>query len=103
MRIKPDGRLPPRYDAATLFQLFRELSFQLNGISEGTIQAFHNASAAMPTSGTYANGDFVKKKPIAEAGGAGAKYVILGWIRLTDGSAHVLNTDWLEARALTGN
>lgn len=28
--------------------------------------------------------------------------VVTGWVRLTTGSAHVLNTDWAEMRTLTG-
>lgn len=103
MRLKPDNRLPQTYDAATLQRLLAEFAQQVNGISEGQMQARTNASASMPSSGSYANGDFVAKKPIAEAGGGGSKYVILGWLRLTNSAAHVLNTDWVEARVLTGN
>ena len=60
-------------------------------------------AAAMPTSGEYARGDFVMNNTISELGVALSKYVILGWSRLVTGTAHVLNTDWLEARCLTGN
>jgi hypothetical protein len=60
-------------------------------------------AAAMPTSGEYAKGDFVHNSNISELGSASSKYIILGWSRLVTGTAHVLNTDWLEARCLTGN
>ena len=60
-------------------------------------------SAAMPTSGEYAKGDFVHNSNISELGSVASKYIILGWSRLVTGTAHVLNTDWLEARCLTGN
>ena len=60
-------------------------------------------AAAMPTSGEYARGDFVMNNTISELGVVTSKYIILGWSRLVTGTAHVLNTDWLEARCLTGN
>jgi hypothetical protein len=60
-------------------------------------------ASAMPTSGEYARGDFMMNNTISELGSASSKYIILGWSRLVTGTAHVLNTDWLEARCLTGN
>ncbi|RUW24663.1 glycosyl hydrolase family 28-related protein [Mesorhizobium sp. M4B.F.Ca.ET.013.02.1.1] len=45
-------------------------------------------SAAMPATGTYVAGAFVRNSAPA-AGSA-----IEGWLRLTTGSAHVLGTDW---------
>lgn len=84
-------------------RLYRDIAQQVNKLSEGAMSASYTASVAMPTSGTYAIGDYVKKKVPVEAGSASSKYVIKGWIRLTDGSAHVLNTDWVTDRALTGN
>ena len=81
----------------------KDISQQLNGLTEGSITARHSALAAIPASGTYKSGDFVPKSSYSEAGGAGSKYVVIGWNRLTSGSAHVLNTDWVEARILTGN
>ena len=44
-------------------------------------------AGAMPTTGTYGQGDVVYHS--APAAGSPA-----GWVRLTTGSAHVLNTDW---------
>lgn len=60
-------------------------------------------SVAIPSAGTYRTGDYVKKRVPVQAGTAGSRYVVKGWIRLTDGNAHVLGTDWVEDRALTGN
>ena len=60
-------------------------------------------ATAMPTTGEYARGDFVYNSTISELGSVSSKYIILGWSRLVTGTAHVLNTDWLEARCLTGN
>jgi hypothetical protein len=73
---------------------------------------------AMPAGGRFKAGDFAPKAAIVQAGSVGSKYVVRGWNRLTDsngtvvvggalngatGSNHVLGTDWLEARELTGN
>lgn len=60
-------------------------------------------ASAMPTSGSWTTDDYVQNTAKTELGGAGSKYVIKGWIRMTTGSANVLNTDWLQDRALTGN
>lgn len=61
------------------------------------------AAAAMPTSGTYKQGDYVDNSSasIAEQGSSGAGYTVAGWRRLTTGSAHVLGTDWAERREPT--
>lgn len=58
---------------------------------------------AMPTSGTYNKQDEVYNINKVEQGTAGNKYVVDRWLRLTDGSNHVLGTDWLEIRLYTGN
>lgn len=59
---------------------------------------------AMPTTGTYVFGHVVDKvnPVVVTSGGAGTHYINLGWMRMNTGSAHVLNTDWRELRALTG-
>lgn len=62
-----------------------------------------NSATAMPTTGAYAKGDFVVNTNPSELGTAGSKYIIHGWIRMTTSSNHVLNTDWFQARTLTGN
>jgi hypothetical protein len=58
---------------------------------------------ARPSSGSWEVGDYARNIGPAELGSASSKYIILGWARLTTGSGHVLNTDWFECRALTGN
>jgi len=77
-------------------------------IEYGTITGYE--ASAMPTTGTYNSGDYVRNKAALTilswsggfAGLSGAKYVLKGWTRITTGSANVLNTDWVEDRALTG-
>ena len=56
----------------------------------------------IPTAGTYISGHIVKKNNAVVAGTGPNQYVVTGWVRLTTGSAHVLNTDWAEMRTLTG-
>jgi hypothetical protein len=65
-------------------------------------RSFHSA-AAMPTSGSWMTGMFVKNTSITESGSTPNKYTVDGWSRLTTGTANVLNTDWREMRCLTGN
>lgn len=47
--------------------------------------------SAMPSSGYYAQGHYVRKlNPRANG--------VLGWVRLTNGNEHVLGTDWAEIK-----
>ena len=54
-------------------------------------------SMAMPSTGTYTIGEFVWNSTPSIASGK----VLLGWSRLTTGSAHVLNTDWTPCYTTT--
>ena len=110
MRLTESPVLPSNpqtaYDNAlrfTLAKLLREISQKVNQLASGTLAGSDLTATAVPASGTWAKGDYVRKSNPVEAGGAGAKYVILGWVRITDGTGNTLNTDWLECRALTGN
>lgn len=60
------------------------------------------ASSSVPTAGKYLTGMFVANSNPSVSGTAGSRYTVQGWSRLTNGSGHVLNTDWAEVRALTG-
>ena len=60
------------------------------------------SSVTLPTTGTYVLGLYVPKLIPVVQGAATSQYVVQGWVRLTTGSAHVLNTDWAEVRTLTG-
>ena len=59
--------------------------------------------AALPAQSTWKIGDIAHNSAISELGVAPNKYIIEGWARITDGTGNVLNTDWLQRRALTGN
>lgn len=59
-------------------------------------------SGSMPTTGKYVKGHEVYTTGGNVAGAPGSQYFVTGWRRLTTGSNHVLNTDWVELRSLTG-
>ena len=104
MKLDPSPRFSA--DDGRLYQklsiLFRSIAQQVNDLSEGRITANYSAQAAMPTAGTWQKGDFIRNTTPTVTGGAGNKYVIFGWSRITSGSANVLDTDWVEVRTLTG-
>ena len=54
-------------------------------------------SSAMPTSGNYKKGDYIRNTNPSIS----ANTVIIGWLRITTGSNHVLNTDWVEIKQST--
>ena len=54
-------------------------------------------SSVIPSAGTYQKGDFVRNTNPSIVANA----VIFGWLRITDGSNHVLNTDWVEIKQST--
>lgn len=119
----PTGRLSVRRQGASAGA--EELRFSTEGIAGAVFvscptyasgqtrrlnlrRAIHFVDA-MPSSGTWEQGDIaVLNTPTIQtwsggfAGLNGAKYTLLGWRRIVTGSAHVLNTDWVECRTLTG-
>jgi hypothetical protein len=105
MRLDPFPRFPaePRFWERKLTDLFRDTAKQVNDLTEGRVAAVTNAATSVPTTGTWFQGDFVRHSAPTEAGTAGSKYVVTGWLRLTSGSGNVLNTDWVATRSLTGN
>lgn len=87
-----------------LLDFFRPLVTKVNGLATGAItHSADNGATVMPTSGTWKKGDFVVNTSPAELGAAASKYVVIGWIRLTDGAANVANVDWVATRCPTGN
>jgi hypothetical protein len=107
MKVDIDPRLPivpPNNPYLTglsrrLYELFRQISSQVNGISEGSIVASYNADTAAPTTGTYHQGDFIRNSSPTELGTAGSKYTIFGWICTVSGTPGT----WVQQRFLTGN
>lgn len=104
MKVFPSLRVGSDLDGLrySLSQEWPRMAGAVNALAEGRISGV-NGYSSVPTSGSWAIGDFVRNSAPVEAGISPNKYVVLGWIRITDGSNNVLNTDWLECRALTGN
>jgi hypothetical protein len=71
-----------------------------NGVSFVSNIPKEYMAESIPTSGSfYLPGDYVTKTNPVKTGFVGQpNYVIQGWRRLTAGSGHVLNTDWVEDR-----
>ena len=61
------------------------------------------AGTGIPT-GTqkYLQGHVIRRHTPTVVASGTSDYVIIGWVRLTTGTGHVLNTDWAEMRILTG-
>lgn len=83
----------------SLYDLLKRIAYQLNALSEGTLAATYNAQTAAPTTGTWAQGDFIRNSTPSEAGTAGSKYVVLGFLCTVSGTPGT----WVQTRALTGN
>lgn len=77
----------------------REHADQVNRLSEGRISARYNARPSVPTTDTWAQGDFVANSAPSELGAAGSKYVIEGWVCVVGGTPGT----WVQKRFLTGN
>ena len=81
-----------------LIRYLRDVARQVNGITEGHGYAFHGAMTAAPTTGSFSQGDLIRKSDPVEAGAAGSKYVIWGYLCVASGTPGT----WVELRALTG-
>ena len=101
MKLDPQPRFPDDRGQfeRKLTELFRDAAQQVNAAADGQMVASNNARTSIPTTGTFAKGDFVRKSAPSVASSG----VVVGWLRITDGSAHVLNTDWVELVVPTVN
>ena len=63
------------------------------------IAAIVDVVKAVRDPGTWAQGDVIRNATPAEAGSAGSKYVVTGWICTASGAPGT----WLQCRVLTGN
>lgn len=100
--IAYDLRLSSKNDAnfdVQISAVLRELGTRINLLSHGALAGIRGIATAAPTTGTWAKGDVVRNSAPAEAGGAGSKYVIYGWICSAAGTPGT----WLQIRTLTGN
>ena len=81
-----------------LTDLWRATNQQVNQLTEGQITAVHNAATSVPTTGTFAPGDFIRNSAPSELGTAGSKYVLTGWLCTVGGTPGT----FVQCRALTG-
>ena len=70
----------------------------VNALAAGSIDAV-DARASAPAAGSHKHGDFVRNSVPTEAGTAGSKYVVFGWLCVASGSPGT----FVQARFLTGN
>ncbi len=80
-------------------ELFRDMARKVNAMARGTFSAIDNAAASAPTTGTYAQGDFVANINPVEAGVIGMRYVVMGWVCVAGGTPGT----WVQSRTFTGN
>jgi hypothetical protein len=106
MRLEENPQLPMNPDTAYLVSLTQFLSRVLkntaqkvNQIGDGRINGSDFTAAVIPTTGMFRQGDFVKNSAPVEAGTAGSRYVVIGWICTVSGTPGTL----LPVRTLTGN
>lgn len=106
MRLEENPQLPSNPDSPyaqnlnfTLSRLLRNIAAKVNAIGDGKLVGSDLVAAAVPTTGTYATGDFVRNSAPTELGTAGSKYVLDGWINVAGGSPGT----FLQRRSLTGN
>lgn len=95
MKLNTTPRIPAD---PVLVREIREHALQVNLMAEGRIAANYNAVPSVPTTGTFAQGDFVRNSAPAELGTAGSKYVIFGWLCVIGGTPGT----FVQCRFLTG-
>ncbi len=105
MRPQVDPQLPQNppkgYAEALNYALknvLRRLTTRVNALADGQISAIDNAALVAPTTGTYAQGDFIRNKAPTVLGAPGSKYVVFGFLCVAGGSPGT----WSEVRVLTG-
>lgn len=92
------GRTPEAL-VQSLHKLFRDVTVKVNQIAGGRAAGFDGAATAAPTTGTWAQGDFIRHSAPVEAGAAGSMYVTLGFVCVAGGTPGT----WRQCRVLTGN
>ena len=106
MRLEENQALPPNpetpYEKSLQFvltRLLKNIAAKVNAIGDGKLIGSDLVASAVPTTGNYATGDFVRNSAPTEAGTAGSKFVLLGWVCVAGGSPGTL----VPVRTLTGN
>lgn len=106
MKLEENPQLPTQPDSTyaqnlnfVLSRVLRNISQKVNAIGDGRIGGSDFVASSIPTTGTFATGDFIRNSAPVEAGGAGSKYVVIGWVATVGGTPGTL----LQCRVLTGN
>lgn len=101
MRLATSQRIVAPFNPAAVASALRDIEAQLNGLTEGKVQAVTNATTAAPTGTTqpYQKGDIVRNTATAEVTAGGLSYVILGWVCTVAGTPGT----WEEIRTLTAD
>lgn len=88
-----------RFQVIRIIELFRDTAKKVNALARGKFAAIDQTGTAAPTTGTWAQGDFVANSNRTELGSAGSKYVVMGWVCVAGGTPGT----WVPSRTLTGN
>lgn len=106
MKLIENPQLPRNPDSSyakelnfALQQILRTIAQKVNLIADGRLAGSDLVASAVPTTGKFAKGDFIKNSDPVEAGAPGSKYILAGWICEVGGSPGTLR----ECRYLTGN
>jgi hypothetical protein len=103
LKLPIDPRFPQTEDMTDLkkrlYELFRDVATQVNALSENKATGAYNAAAVAPSTGSYAQGDFIRNSAPSEMGTAGSKYVVFGYLCTVAGSPGT----FVPMRFLTGN
>jgi len=82
-----------------LAPLLRATAIKANQLAAGRFVALDETAAAIPTVGTWQQGDEVRNSNRTELGAATFKYVLMGWVCVASGTPGT----WVQMRVLTGN
>ena len=99
-KINADPRLPIVKDESLrpltqrLYELFRN-----QAIAHNKSYMWDTEGTAAPTTGTWSVSQMCKNTSPSEAGTAGSKYVVIGWVCTVSGTPGT----WFAMRTLTGN
>lgn len=99
MKLAITNLVPADYNAGVLREIARRTENSVNILAEGRLAGRHFNATTIPTTGDFGQSDIIWKSNATEAGSAGSKYVVIGWICTVAGSPGTL----LEMRVLTGN
>jgi hypothetical protein len=99
MRLNENIQLSKESLLQSLYDFLVPAARKVNGLAAGSYSARDNQLTAPPTTGTWAQGDFVENSNATEQGVALSKYIIVGWRCTVGGTPGT----WVECRFLTGN